>query len=72
MLSWPHHQSERETGGALRSEGRVPLKGKQDPVPVAVVLVLDVVTAGVDEGRGTFVELAAAAEAADMDDLISL
>ena len=51
----------------------VPLKGKQDPVPVAVMLVLDVVTAGVDEGIGAFVELAAAAtDAADMDDRISL
>ena len=73
MLSWPRHQSERETGGALRSEERAPLKGKQDPAPVAVVLVLDVVTAGVGEEIGASVELAAAAtEAADMDDRISL
>ena len=52
----------------------MPLNGKQDPVPVAVVLVLeDVVTAGVVEGTGIAVELAAAAaDTADMDDWISL
>ncbi len=49
----------------------MPLKGKQEPVPVAVVLVLeDAVTEGVGEETGIAVELAAAAS--DMDDRISL
>ena len=52
----------------------MPPKGKQDPIPVAVVLVLeDVVIVGVGEETGIAVEhVAAAADAADMDDRISL
>ncbi len=52
----------------------MPLKGKQDPAPVAVVLALeDVVTMGMGGETGIAVELAAAAaDAADMDDRISL
>ena len=52
----------------------MPLKGKHDPEPVAVVPALEgVVAVGIDEDIGISVELAAAAtEAADMDDRISL
>lgn len=52
----------------------MPLKGKHDSAPVAVVLELgDVVALGIGEEIGIGVELAAAAtDAADTDDRISL